>query len=314
MKREIVKWIEGYFYDPSIFQRTVSIFLLPITAIYCSVVLIKRFLCKPKDFNIPIVSVGNLTVGGSGKTPFIIEIAKRYEDAFVILRGYKRDQKGTFFVSKKGTLLVDVKKSGDEAMLIAKSLPKASVVVCEDRIEAINLAKKNGAKIIFLDDAFHRCEIKKFDILIKNRVKNSFCIPSGPYREPKSFEKYANLVVEEGKDFKREVVILNPTKNMVLVTAIANPKRLDRYLPKGIKKIYFEDHHAFTKKEIEDIIKKYNPTSLLVTKKDEVKLENFDIRLSILDLRLKIDEKVFEKIEDFRREYEKKDSNCSNPS
>ncbi|WP_281950972.1 tetraacyldisaccharide 4'-kinase [Nitrosophilus kaiyonis] len=308
-------WIEGYFYNPSILQRAVSILFLPLTAIYCTVVITKRVLCKSKDFDIPIISIGNLTVGGSGKTPFLIEVAKRYEDVFVILRGYKRESKDIIIVSKNGEILTDVKKSGDEAMLIAKSLPKASVIVSKDRIKAIRLAKENKAKVIFLDDAFHRCEIKKFDILIKRNLKNSFCLPSGPYREPKSFEKYADLVVEEGKDFKRVVNILNPTKNMLLVTAIANPKRLDKYIPKNIKKIYFEDHHFFTKEEIKEIINKFHPTSLLVTQKDAVKLENFNLNLSILDLKLKIDRNILKKIDKYIKDYyAKENTDSSNAS
>ncbi len=314
MKSKIVEWIEGYFYNPSLFQKVISILLLPLTAIYCIVVITKRLLCKPKKFGLPIISVGNLTVGGSGKTPLIIEIAKRFDKVFVILRGYKRESEGLILVSKNGKILVEVSKSGDEAMLIASSLPKASVIVSEDRVRAINRAKELGAKVIFLDDAFHRCDIEKFDILIKEK-KNSFCLPSGPYREPKSFEKYANLVVKEDIDFKREAKILNPTSNMVLVTAIANPKRLDKFLPKNIKKIYFEDHHRFAKEEIEEIVKKYNATSLLVTRKDEVKLKDFGFKLSILDLKLEIDEKVFKKIENYVRKFdEKEDSDSSNPS
>jgi len=315
VNKKVVAWVEEYFYSPTFFQKIISFLLLPFTAIYCCIVVFKRFSCKPKDFNIPVISVGNLTVGGSGKTPFVIEIAKEFEKVFIILRGYKRKKEGTFFVSKDGKILSDVQKSGDEAILIAKSLKNASVLVTDDRAYGINIAKKNGAKVVILDDAFHRCDIKKFDILIDNNIKNSFCLPSGPYREPKSFKKYASLVVKEGRDFIREVKILNPTKNMVFVTAIANPKRVDRFLPKNIKKIYFEDHHFFTKDEVDSILKKYKPTSILTTTKDEVKLREFGLNLSTLDLRLKIDKNIIKKIKKYVREfYEEKDSNSSNPA
>lgn len=309
MKKSFILWIEGYLFYPSFFQKVLSFLLLPLTLIYCSIVIFKRAVCKKEDFELPIISVGNLIVGGSGKTPFIIELAKRYENVCVILRGYKRKSSKMLIVSKKGKILTDVKKSGDEAMLIASSLPNGSVIVSKDRKEAIKKAKDLGAKVIFLDDAFHKCDIKKLDILIKSIDKNRFCLPSGPYREPYFFEKFAQIKVIEGKDFKRVVEILNPTSKMVLVTAIANPKRLDKYLPKDIKRYYFEDHHFFTKKELEEILKKEKATSLLVTLKDEVKLKDFGFKLSILKLEIKIDDKIIKKVDRYIKEfYEKKDS------
>lgn len=306
----MTKWVEGYFYEPSFTQKLLSFFLMPFTFLYCFIVIVKRYFCKTEDFKIPIISVGNLIVGGSGKTPFIIKIANRYENTAIILRGYNRDRDGLLVVSQNGKILENVQNSGDEAMLIAKKVPKATVIVSKDRVEAIKKAKELGAKVIFLDDAFHRCEIKKFDILIDVEFKNRFCLPSGPYREPKSFKKYADIIVKEGRDFKRVVKIKNPTSNMVLVTAIARPKRLEKYIDKNIKKYYFEDHHHFSKKEIEDIIKKEGATSILVTGKDEVKLSNFGFNLSIVELDLEIDDKVYEKIDEFIKDfYEKEDSN-----
>ena len=71
---------------------------------------------------------------------------------------------------------------------------------------------------------------------------------------------------------------------MVLITSIAKPKRLDRYLPKEVvSKIYLADHSFFDKKLFEDSLKKYNATSILVTTKDLVKI-NFDINLSVMEL------------------------------
>ena len=312
MKRYLAKWVESYFYEPSIFQKFLSFFLIPFTFIYCAVVILKRVFCKKRDFKIPVISVGNLIVGGSGKTPLVIKLANRFDGVAIILRGYNREKDGLLVVSQNGKILVDVNSSGDEAMLIAKKAPKATVLVSKDRIKAIKKAKELNAKVVFLDDAFHRCNIKKFDILIDVETKNRFCLPSGPYREPFWFKRYANLVVKEGVDFKREVKIKNPTKNMVLVSAIARAKRLEKYVDKSIKKYFFEDHHRFTKKEIEEIIKKEKATSILVTQKDEVKLSDFGFNLSIMELDLDIDEKIYEKIDKYLRKCnEKEDSNSS---
>ncbi len=261
----------------------------------------KRKTSKPEKFPVPIIGIGNLTVGGSGKTPFCIALAKRYRNATIILRGYKRESKGLIVVSKNGKILTDVKTSGDEAMLYAKSLKNASVIVSEDRKKAIKKALELKSKVIFLDDAFSKADIEKFDILLEpfKEYENSFCIPSGPYREPKSFKKYANLVLREKIDFKREVKIKNPTENMLLVTAISKPQRLDPFLPPVKEKIYFPDHYAFKKRELKDLLEKYKASSILTTQKDAVKMENFDIKLSILELDMKIADRVLEKVDDF---------------
>ena len=74
-----------------------------------------------KDFGIPIISVGNLVVGGSGKTPFTIAIAKELKDVAIISRGYGRKSKGLIEVSRKGMILTDVEHSGDEPMLVITS-------------------------------------------------------------------------------------------------------------------------------------------------------------------------------------------------
>lgn len=253
------------------------------------------------DFDIPIISIGNIIVGGSGKTPITIELASKYENACVILRGYGRSSKGLQIVSLNGDIKVDVTVSGDEAMLLAKSLKKATIIVSENRIEAILKAKELGSKIIFLDDGFSKYSISKFDILLKpqNEPTNNFCLPSGGYREPKSFYKKANIVLQEGKDFKRVITIKKdenikelPAKT-ILLTAISKPKRLLEFLPKNIKMISFPDHHNFTKEEILDIQNEYKDYAILTTGKDMVKLKEFNFEnLYLMDLCIKIDENV----------------------
>ncbi len=264
-----------------------ALLLLPLSGLYCIVASLKKLRCKPQPAGLPIVSIGNLIVGGSGKTPLLIALAKEYEDMAIVLRGYGRSSKGVVQVSRRGEILVDVERSGDEAMLIAKSLPQASVWVAKRRAEAIAAAKEEGAKLIFLDDAFHTC-LQKFDILIDTAPKNPLCLPAGPFRLPKSFASFADFVAKEGRDFQRKTTIINPTSNMVLLTAIANPRRLDPYLPKGIKKYYFPDHHTFKSHELEEIWQKERPDSFLVTGKDLVKLEQFSYPLSLLALEVEV--------------------------
>lgn len=221
---------------------------MPLSFIYLLVILFKRLKASKIDFNIPIISVGNLTIGGSGKTPITIELAKNFKDICVILRGYGRESKGLFVVSLKGEIKVDVKTSGDEAMLLASTLKNATIIVSEDRVKAIKKAKELGCKIVFLDDGFSKYNIKKFDILLKPKDEptNSFLIPSGAYREPKSFYKKANLVLKEDIDFKRVVTIKKENKEVelpkktILLTAISKPNRLLEFLPKNIETIFLK--------------------------------------------------------------------------
>ncbi|QEH06674.1 tetraacyldisaccharide 4'-kinase [Sulfurospirillum multivorans] len=301
-RSRFVLWVEAYlFYPTSFFQRLLSYLLLPLSAVYCAVVLGKRFFCRKRKlfFTIPIVSIGNLTVGGNGKTPFCIALAKNRNRVAIILRGYGRKSHGLILVSDHGQIMCDAMASGDEAMLYAKSLPDATVIVSEDRVEAIRFAKKRGAKIIFLDDGFSKSYISKIDILLKPNPepRNSFCIPSGPYREPRFLYKFADLIVSEGNDFVRHVEVLNASKRMLLITAISKPSRLDAYLPENvIGKISFEDHYMYTEKELETLLLEHNATTILTTQKDAVKMATFDIPLSILKLEIEIFPETLAKI------------------
>ncbi len=302
MKQKLFLWVEDYLFYPNIFQRILSFFLLPLTLIYMLIIAFKRAKAKPIDFGIPIISIGNIVVGGSGKTPLTIHLAKQYDDVAVILRGYGRSSKGLFIVSNKGKIELDIKRSGDEAMLLAKALPKATVIVSENRVEAIKKAKELECKIVFLDDGFSKYNIKKFDILIrpKNEPTNIFCLPSGGYREPKMTYSLANLEFKEGEDFKRVVSFLKDGKNidvlpskLLLLTAISKPKRLLEFLPKNIEMETFEDHHTFTLDELKKIKKKYKTYSIITTSKDFVKLQSFNLKdLYLMDLSLNISNNV----------------------
>lgn len=198
--------------------------------------------------------------------------------------------------------MCDAMASGDEAMLYAKSLPNASVIVSVDRVEGIRFAKKRGAKIIFLDDGFSKSHICKIDILLKPNPepRNVFCLPSGPYREPRFLYRYADLIISEGNDFVRHVEVLNASERMLLVTAISKPSRLDAYLPSNvIGKISFEDHYMYNEKELEELLHAHNATTILTTQKDAVKMATFDIPLSILKLEVEIFPETLAKINTF---------------
>ena len=283
---------------PNILQRLISICMFPLTIIYCIVVAYKRSNAKAFDFGINIVSIGNLVVGGSGKTPVVIALAKKEKHPAIILRGYGRASKGLFVISQEGKILEDINISGDEAMLLAHSLPNATVIVSENRVDAVLKAKELNCDIVFLDDGYRHHNIKKFDILIrpKDEPTNLFCLPSGGYKETKMMYSFVSVVLRDGVDFKRTVTLKQNNKvvevlddNLVLLTAISKPYRLLEYLPKDIEVVSFEDHHSYTLEDIDSLKEKYPDHTIVTTAKDMVKLEQFNLEnIILMDLDVEI--------------------------
>ncbi len=300
-KFSIVSFFERLFFKPNPSDWVIIFFLSPISILFGTIMFFRRVLTPKKEYPIPIVSIGNLTVGGSGKTPFVIELASRYNNSCIVSRGYGRESRGLVEVSYQGEILTDVLHSGDEPMLMAKSLPNASVIVSEDREKAINLAIEQGAKVIFLDDGFNRVNIKKFDILLfPENIKNFMPFPVGPFREFIFTKSFADLNLIENRDFKRVVTIKNPTKRMLLVTAISNPKRLEPFLPDNIVgKVYLKDHAYFDESELLEKMQRSKATSLLITQKDEVKMVGFELVFSIMELKLEIKNNILEDINNY---------------
>ncbi|MFL1971652.1 tetraacyldisaccharide 4'-kinase [Helicobacter pylori] len=298
-------FLERYFYDPTLLQKGLIFALYPFSLIYQAIATLKRKTAKKHDFKIPLISIGNLIAGGSGKTPFILEIAPRYQEVAIVSRGYQRDSKGLVVVSVKGNILVPQKTAGDEAYLLALNLKQASVIVSEKRELGVLKALELGSKIVFLDDGF-RFNFNQFNALLKPKVPPyyPFCLPSGLYRESVNSYKEAHLVITEDKDYKRITSIAHPTERMLLVTAIANPSRLDAFLPKEVvKKLYFRDHAPFDLELLEKEFHNNNATSLLVTSKDLVKLQDCNLPLSVLNLKLEICPKVLEEIDRYILSY-----------
>ena len=303
MKKYLVFWVEEYFYNPNLLQKLISFLLLPLSWFYCFMMYLRFKRKTAIDFGINIISIGNLSVGGSGKTPLTSALALRYDKVAIVLRGYGRKSKGLYVVKDFNNILCDVSISGDEAMIYAHKVKHAIVIVSEDRVKGILKAKEMGAEIIFLDDAYSKHDIKKLDLLIEVKTKNNNCLPSGAFRE-RVWSTKEVFVLKDGIDFKRVVELKNKSANMSLVTAIARPNRLDQFLPVVKSKNYFEDHYNFKEKELQDIMKKDDSESLLVTYKDFVKIEVFDIKLSLLDLHVEVDESIFKIIDNYIKQTE----------
>ncbi|WP_443101038.1 tetraacyldisaccharide 4'-kinase [Campylobacter sp. CN_NA2] len=295
--------IEKFLWKPSPFGAVLAIFLLPLSALYSLIVCLKKLFAKPQDFKIPIISVGNLTLGGSGKTPLCKAIFNKFSSEykiFIILRGYARKSKGMILVCDNGEILCDTTQSGDEAMEYALALNNANVIVSEDRKIAIEKAKQMGANLILLDDGFGKFDILKFDILLLPRPLPTlpFTIPSSAYRYPLFFAKFADFIPADGDIFANSQ-ILNPTKNMILVSAIAKPWRLKEFFAQTKAQIFYPDHYDFKKDELENLLKIHNATSLLITEKDYAKIKNFDLPTSIIRLNLTLSENFKDKIKSY---------------
>jgi tetraacyldisaccharide 4'-kinase len=313
LKKYFIKWVEEYLFFPTPFQSLIGLFFLPFTLLYCVFSTYNRLSKKPIEFGLPVISIGNLLVGGTGKTPVTIFLAKRYKNSAIILRGYGRKSKGLLVVSDGNKVLEDVESAGDEAILYTKSLSNTIIIVSEDRKQAILKARELGAKVILLDDGYRHHDIKKFDILLrpKKEPTNIFCLPSGGYRDTKMMYSFADSVLKEENDFKRVVTfkyngdeVISLPQNTVLLTAISKADRLLEYLPQDIPSMVFEDHHNFTKEDIQKFLETYPESSIVTTGKDLVKLEKFHLKnLYLMDLDVMIEDKSLEKIDKYMDNY-----------
>lgn len=152
---------------------------------------------------VPVIAVGNLTAGGTGKTPLVEYItgwlASRGLNVAVVSRGYGRSSRGVVVVSRKGEIHADALTGGDEPVQIARKFPSASVVVGEWRAEAADRAVSEcGAEVIVLDDAFqHRYIERDLDILVIDAGSDFLrekLLPAGMRREWFSGLRRAGLI------------------------------------------------------------------------------------------------------------------------
>jgi tetraacyldisaccharide 4'-kinase len=187
--------------------------LVPVSMIYKRMVAIKnkRFDLASGDISrLPcrIVSVGNLTAGGTGKTPLVIHLArvlqKRGFRPAVLSRGYGgRSKQAVNLVSGGAQVLMSEVDAGDEPVLIAKSLTGVPVVTGRQRSLAGDWALKNlNTDILILDDGFqHRSLGRDIDIVLLNAGNpfgNGYCLPAGPLREPPDALKRADVIIMTG--------------------------------------------------------------------------------------------------------------------
>jgi tetraacyldisaccharide 4'-kinase len=166
-----------------------------------------RGVLKSRSVGVPVVSIGNLTVGGTGKTP-AVEVAVQTLTALghrpaVVSRGYGRRTGGIHVVADAASIRLDAEEAGDEPFLLARRLPGVPVVVGGNRYATARLAiERFGVTAIVLDDAFqHRTLTKDLEVvmaLASDPWGNGRLLPAGPLREPLAALARADLVVAMG--------------------------------------------------------------------------------------------------------------------
>ncbi|MBN1388526.1 MAG: tetraacyldisaccharide 4'-kinase [Bacteroidales bacterium] len=186
-------------------RKLQKILLFPLALIYGLVIRIRNFLfdtgiLKSTRFDLPLITVGNLTVGGTGKTPhieYLVSLLKDKYDTTVLSRGYKRKTRSFLFVETSA----DVSTSGDEPLQIKLKHPDITVAVDRNRVHGVNeiLTAEPETDIILLDDAFQHRYIKAgLSILLidYNRlIFNDHLLPAGRLREHRSSVKRADIVL-----------------------------------------------------------------------------------------------------------------------
>lgn len=177
--------------------------------IYGFALRITKLFKKPKKLPYKVISIGNITLGGTGKTPAVIALAeeakKRGFHPCILTRGYKGKAKAPCFVTKGEKPLLDVSQAGDEAYLMSETLSGVPIIKCADRYEGgmfainSNLFTLNSQFIFILDDGFQHLQLHRDkDIVLidaTNPFDNGKLFPEGRLREPLSALKRADIII-----------------------------------------------------------------------------------------------------------------------
>jgi tetraacyldisaccharide 4'-kinase len=258
----------------------------------------QRGLIRSRWLQGPVISVGNLSAGGSGKTPFVIllgELLKTRGIRFDVLsRGYGRKTRGVLLVDPGG----EPRDFGDEPLLIARRLG-APVVVGEDRYEAGRFAESRfGVQTHLLDDGFqHRGLARDFDIvLVTPEDARDRLLPGGRLREPLQSLRRADAVVLSsgasaesfplpGKTVwraRRGIVVHDIPPRPLVFCGIARPQNfLLQLRAAGVEPVaeaFFRDHHAYTERDVRDLLQlgqRSEAGGFVTTEKDAINLGGY---------------------------------------
>ena len=232
--------------------RSFRYLLLPVSLVYGGIVWLRNWLYdknifKSSSFNFPVICIGNLAVGGTGKTPmaeYLIRLLKTDFKTATLSRGYKRKTTG-FAIANEDTTALEI---GDEPMQFHQKFPDITVAVGEERLVAIPqlLHERPETAVIILDDAFqHRAVRAGLNILLteyKDLYTRDFMLPAGDLRDIRLSSKRANIIIvtkckPDLTEQERQLIIaeIDPAKEQtVYFTTI----------------VYGNPYHIFNTKEI----------------------------------------------------------------
>jgi len=280
-----------------------TILLIPFSLIVILIIYLKRKFTRTIKFNIPIICVGNIYIGGTGKTPASIfianELSKLGKNPVILRKFYK--------------------KHVDEHNLIKKNFK--NLILKKSRVLGIKESVEMNYDTVILDDGFQEYKIKKnLNIICFNQkqlIGNGLILPSGPLREGLSSLKHANIILINGikdKTFENKILDINKNlkifytnyrpiniekfknKRFIALAGIGNPNNFFDLLAEHkiniIKKLIYPDHYKFTKKEILKIVDDANKKNagVIITEKDYYKIKEFNLNnIEYLKVILKIE-------------------------
>ncbi|WMP16907.1 tetraacyldisaccharide 4'-kinase [Thiothrix lacustris] len=295
---KLERWVLNVWYGNDRFGKYL---LLPLTGVFCVLAALNRWRHKRQQVKhpVPVVVVGNISVGGTGKTPLVIWLVERLREAGfkpgVVSRGYKKDADSL----------------GDEPLLIIQRT-NVPLAIGKDRNQAIaTLLHEHACDIIIADDGLQHYRMgRDVEICVvdgQRRFGNGFCLPSGPLREPVSRLASCDFVVTNGENMTMHgdtLVNLVTDSHQCLqalsgqtvhvVTGIGNPQRFINTLEQAGLQVLahlYPDHHAFTGAEIrfDDAL------PILMTEKDAVKCRQYAVQnVWYLPIEAVLDERLAE--------------------
>jgi tetraacyldisaccharide 4'-kinase len=257
----------------------------------------------------PVISIGNLTVGGSGKTPLAAEVSRMLLDMgerpSILSRGYARKifEDGVVIVSDGNRVLAGTDRSGDEPQMLARAVPRAAVLVSSSRYLAGRIAESRlGCTVHVLDDGFQHFDLMRdIDLLVPpDASADTRTLPFGRLREPLDAASAADALLVEGDvrsadlqvspaapaatarptfTFLRRLGGPAPGRPAFAFAGIARPERFFSDLEKAGWKLTgrrsFGDHHHYSDREIEEVMRAAGLSGsdvILTTEKDMVRL------------------------------------------
>ncbi|ASQ46734.1 tetraacyldisaccharide 4'-kinase [Legionella clemsonensis] len=273
--------------------------LWPVAQLYKLIISLRRVYLlrfRQQQFPVPIIVVGNLTVGGVGKTPLVIALAKKMQArglrVGIVSRGYGASiRKFPYEVTPHDNALL----VGDEPLLIAQKT-HCPVVISPQRTQAVHyLLARHQSEIIISDDGLqHYAMGRAIEIVVIDGVRglgNKLCLPAGPLREPaKRLKKADFIIINGGEDNQNYSMHLDAgyltniltgqeiekeaiTAPVAAVAAIGHPQRFFTTLHNlgiSFKKYVFPDHHRFQPHELQ-----FKEKIVVMTEKDAVKCQTF---------------------------------------